>query len=385
MRMADPQGGSLEAIASVSPDIFDAPTRKLQEEETSEGGIYEGGETNTETTTTEPQEPEMETEVRDPPTLNHQGSGTFAAALTDASTLDPLAYGTGFDIYLLDENGAAIIGPATFYMLKTADMEAAELEASQQTSSHPLAKYNHSQKKKPKGQGYGKGGSGAAAGGGKHNGKVQGGAPDDKGKGYGSGANGGMIIGTTESLATYILETNKLDYVMGEDVTVTYDLSPEIMVDGRRMLKNNGNGNGGGNGNSPPSDTTTTQATTTNVATTTEATTTPDMTGPEDNEIEMPTEIDNTDITLYSMGVYMRMAHPQGGQLAPIHSLPFCADPSDTSNCVPEDLESGTMTFSTDVLDLKEYGGGYDVWILNGSGEGIAGPFTFYVAEAVEP
>lgn len=82
------------------------------------------------------------------------------------------------------------------------------------------------------------------------------------------------------------------------------------------------------------------------------------------------------DRTLYKMGVFMRMAHPQGGKLLPIHEQAFCADPED---CDVAAVSSGTFAFTTDVLDVDENGYGFDVWILNGEGGGMAGPHTFYV------
>ena len=65
----------------------------------------------------------------------------------------------------------------------------------------------------------------------------------------------------------------------------------------------------------------------------------------------------------------------------PCIDVPFCVDPDDTANCIVEDLESGDLSFSTNDLDLGKTGTGYDVWVLNGSGAGVAGPFTFYVTE----
>ena len=69
----------------------------------------------------------------------------------------------------------------------------------------------------------------------------------------------------------------------------------------------------------------------------------------------------------------MMQAHPQCGSLSPIISKPFCDDPANCGN--PEDLNAGTFTFGTDELDATS---GYDVWLLNGLGCGIAGPWTIY-------
>ena len=60
--------------------------------------------------------------------------------------------------------------------------------------------------------------------------------------------------------------------------------------------------------------------------------------------------------------------------------MPFCTT-EDCNGKTITDLQSGTFTLSTNDLDTAEYGTGYDAWILNGLGHGIAGPYTFYVEE----
>ena len=220
---------------------------------------------------------------------------------------------------------------------------------------------------------------------------------------------GGMIIGTAEALGNYELATDKDFYATGEDVVVTYDLSPEAAVEGRRFLQKNGGGNGkkdattaateapatseapkgntgNGGGNDKGTDPTAPASTTTDApdmsSTTTAATTTEptiDMgsgTEGETGAAEGPPEVDRDDVTLFSVGVYMRMARPQAGALLPIASVPFCESPD---ACNPDELEMGEFTVSTDGLDVAKNGNGFDVWILNGLGEGIAGPHTFYV------
>jgi hypothetical protein len=324
------------------------------------------------------------------------------------------------DVYLLDENGCAIIGPATFYMIETAEMiEAAANEEKAKKGkgkhSHPLAKYGIKKKKKKSFTASGK------------KDKVMGGAPD-KDLGKGSGGNGRMILGDASApLAEYVLHTLSTEYVLGDTVTVRYDLSPEVVIEGARMrmLQRNkfgtngrgnrnggginggrngsGNGNGGSNGNgngngnggssgggSNPEEEETTTTTSTIDSTTT--TTTPELdtsTGgadPDDEDdgtiimVETEPEIDLQDKTLFSLGVYMRMAHPQGGDLAPIVSVPFCTDP-DNCGKTDEELAAGDLTFDSNDLNVDKNGSGYDVWILNGAGGGVAGPFTFYIVE----
>lgn len=425
MRMGNPQDGVLKPITSASPSITEEGGRRLVElvkRERKLRGLQEqqppaieptGTQQSTDdsdgdATTTVPPMPDMEdTNARDPPTLNHLGSVTFIS--TDAATLDPNKVGLGFDIYLLDENGAAVIGPATFYMSPTADMVEAQEEAAKKgknkpkSKQHPLAKFDHASKKKKKPKNSG----------GKKS-KVQGGSPDAKGMGYGSGSDGGMVIAATDgTLADYILMTTLETYTLGDSVVVDYDLSPEYIVEegARRMLKNNsgkdksGNdsgkdksGNDSGGGGGPPSDTTTVPPPGWDETTTTTTTTTtaevfdpsmpkaPDTPDGWDGEIEGATvpdvepTIDGTDMSLFTMGVYMRMAHPQGGKLDPILTIPFCEDDA-CGGKTTEELGSGEFNFSTNDLNVEKNGGGYDAWILNGLGVGVAGPYTFYVTE----
>jgi len=375
MRMADPQGGALSPILSITPTIDDAGVRRMLQD--------------TDVTTTTTTEPTMPAEPAAPPTLNLVGSATFSP--TDAVTLNSNKYGTGFDIFLLDENGRAIIGPATLYMLPTQAMQDEEEANKGKVPNYGLVKFDHSKKKGKAGKansGDGKGDSGGKGGGEK-----------DKGMGYGSGKDGGMILSTAESLATYRLDTDYMDYALGNDVKVTYDIKPVVIEEAkRRMLKKRGNGGGKGGGNGKdtatttkatdaPGTTTDASGTTTDApdATTTTSTTTSDFDlgagdGPDGDlgdGLEAQPTVDLTDITLFSMGVYMRMAHPQEGALPPILSIPLCAE--DPCTKTAEELESGDVTFNTNDLDVADNGSGFDVWILNGGGGGIAGPYTFYI------
>ena len=69
-------------------------------------------------------------------------------------------------------------------------------------------------------------------------------------------------------------------------------------------------------------------------------------------------------------------ANPQGGSLAALYSIPFCATPEECANKTPEELEAGTFSFSSGDIGRPS---GYDLWILNGLGAGVAGPVTFYI------
>jgi len=84
MRMEDPQDGGVPPILAVQPTIENAGD-----------------------------------EPAAPPNINYKGTATISAANTKASVLDANKFGTGFDVWLLDEDGRGIIGPASFYMIQT--------------------------------------------------------------------------------------------------------------------------------------------------------------------------------------------------------------------------------------------------------------------------
>ena len=449
MRMADPQGGLLEPIVSVTPTITENVDvgRMLLQEAQEEPPRQQKRLRGLQDVTTEPTvvpDPDVPQDDEDvltedepqgpPPTLNYVGTAILTT--TDIDTLDPTIYGNGFDCHIIDQNGAAIIGPATFYELKTPEMLAAdEAKASQKAKVNGqkgLMKFNHAKVKKQ----YGKGGSskGGAKGAAAKFGITS------KSMGMGSGVDGGQILSTAEALATYVLETDALVYALGDDVIVTYDLSPDVVEDARR-LQNNGNGGGNGNGNKNKPDVVepevveTTTSSTTSTGGGVDETSPPTTTAPPEPEIDMsagdndmvvPAEIDPDDLHLYSMGIYMRMvrfcccccccmytcfsfglalcpycirhlymylihssflslsyliqqANPQGGDLPPIIDMPFCTTEEDCAGKTIDDLKAGTFTLSTNDLDTTEYGTGYDVWVLNGLGHGVAGPYTFYI------
>ena len=356
MRMARPQDGALEPIVSVSPSFtenVDVGRMLLQQHEEQpqqqqQRGKLRGlqdvvttvvpttnGVTSTGATSVPPPEEEEEPDdVTDeeepqgpPPTLNYVGTATFTT--TDIETLNPNLYGNGFDIYLIDDHGRQVIGPATLYELKSPEMLAADEakanEKAKEMNKNGLMKFNHAKVKHQ----YGKGGS--AKGG------AKGASPfgiTSKSMGKGSGVDGGQIIGTTESLATYVLTTNAEYYTLGDEVIVTYDISQDVVDEERRLQrnkeeKNNGNNGGGngsngnGNGNNQEPDIvepvvveTTTSSTTTTTGGDGDETSPPTTTTPPepvidmsagDNDMAAPVEIDPDDLHLYSLGIYMRM------------------------------------------------------------------------------
>lgn len=100
-----------------------------------------------------------------------------------------------------------------------------------------------------------------------------------------------------------------------------------------------------------------------------------EMAAPDDLALEEEEESDPSDITKYSLGVFMKMANPQGGKLPPLYQVPLCA----TESCSAEDISSGEITIAVDSLDTSKYGIGYDLWLLDGSGDGMAGPVFFSI------
>ena len=182
---------------------------------------------------------------------------------TDIISLDPSMYGVGFDAYLLDENGAAIIGPATFYeeksqeMIEQANVEVAIKMAEQAESA--IVKYNPT-KMKNKG------------------GKKEDVAMMAQAMGIGSGKDGeSMIIATTERLANYRLDTDAMYYVDGDDITATFDLHQDVVSDSGRMLKKKPWGNKKNKKKNKPKKPNKPKPTTTTTIATTSATT-PDTT-----------------------------------------------------------------------------------------------------------
>lgn len=91
---------------------------------------------------------------------------------------------------------------------------------------------------------------------------------------------------------------------------------------------------------------------------------------------------EEVDLSTYKIGIYMRMAHPQGGALDPVVSLPLC---SSSTSCDG----TGSVTFSSETMeqmtgsqwpmDLYEWGTGFDAYILDESGDDIMGPVKFNV------
>jgi hypothetical protein len=424
-RMARPQGGALPPIAKVVPVIVDlgaapspaaAPARALR------AGRELQGQSRTPVAGPKKNDTdasggayvmlaEMPPADAPPPSLNYMGSATITGAMT--SNLKPKDYGTGFDIYLLDEKGAEIIGPATFFLVMTKAMNDAVEAETARVPNNKLAKLDD-RKNRAKASKEDKSGGG---GGGYDNDADE----DPETAGLGSGTDGSMVVATTPKLADYALNTTEEVYDRGvtSTVVVNYDLGPGLGV--RRRMQNSGNGNkattttkatvagtttttkatvagttttkaavaGTTTTKATVAGTTTTKATVAGTTTTKAAvagTTTTKATvagGPPPAPVPPPQPdaieliVDPTDVKLFKMGVYMRMAHPQDGALAPIFSMPLC--PSVPCTKTADQLSKGTFSFGMDKLDIPKNGYGYDVWVLNGAGAGVAGPKTFYI------
>ncbi|KAL3823278.1 hypothetical protein ACHAXA_003426 [Cyclostephanos tholiformis] len=393
MRMADPQGGALKPIATVKPTLANlgagaaSPARSLRRGGERDLQIVVPVPSTNATTTTYDILANMPPVSAGPPKLNYTGSAVVPGSITSPTVLNPKMYGTGFDLYLLDEKGGAIIGPATFYMVATKAMvDAITAETERVPKNNGLAMFDDVKKKVKE-----------ASEEKKENGKKPGGKSgkdDDSDEekydtddtedpatvGLGSGTNGAMVIATTPKLADYVLNTTESTYPLDATVvTVTYDLGSDLSVLGQRTRMLN-------NGNNKVKVTTTTTST---IARTTTTSATTAVGSPSPAPIPRPPPdainrmIDGTDVKLFRMGVYMRMANPQDGKLAPIHSIPFCPTSGTSCTKTAEQLKSGTFEFGIAALDVSKNGYGYDVWILNGAGAGVAGPHTFYIANPV--
>lgn len=89
----------------------------------------------------------------------------------------------------------------------------------------------------------------------------------------------------------------------------------------------------------------------------------------------------------YRIGIFMRMAHPQGGELEPVVSLPLC--PEGGGGCTVDDADRlttmGSVTFSSETMDmmwpidLYQWGTGFDAYILDETGDDVVGPVKFNI------
>ena len=109
----------------------------------------------------------------------------------------------------------------------------------------------------------------------------------------------------------------------------------------------------------------------------------------EDEEVSFNFNIVNDrpkdDLTKYKIGFYMRMAHVEN--LEPIVSLPLCSGEGGCSTSQVDGSTSGSVTFSSETMqqmsgsswpiDLYEWGTGIDAYVLDESGNEVVGPVKF--------
>jgi len=109
----------------------------------------------------------------------------------------------------------------------------------------------------------------------------------------------------------------------------------------------------------------------------------------EDEEVSFNFNIVNDrpedDLTKYKIGFYMRMAHVEN--LEPIVSLPLCSGEGGCSTSTVDGSTTGSVTFSSETMqqmsgsswpiDLYEWGTGIDAYVLDESGNDVVGPVKF--------
>lgn len=278
--------------------------------------------------------------------------------------------GQGFDIYLIDENFCEVLGPKKVTLTLTPEEEKEESDAAKAKAAHksPMKAYSD------------KAGKGEAT-------KVS----YKKAKKETTNEKEKMNVQVKEALSTsdYSLDTDKDNYLQGEVIHVEYSLT-NLLATGRRLKKHsNKDKKAKDDENDPepiPED---------EEELPTQPDPVPQVFEPEEQEFEEEdapgeqqpelepivdmaleeeeeTAIDSSDITLYSICVFMKMSHPQGGTLDAILKEPLCHP--DKATCSPEEISSGIIEVPTADLDLLAFGTGFDIWICDGSGDGVAGP-----------
>lgn len=99
---------------------------------------------------------------------------------------------------------------------------------------------------------------------------------------------------------------------------------------------------------------------------------------------DVTSDYQDADLSQWKIGVFRRMDTPQGGTLEPILSIPLCREGSCHNNSV--NIASGIVVFSEDSvesmkgnwpIDSYDYGTGFDVYILDEDGSDVVGPAMF--------
>jgi len=177
-----------------------------------------------------------------PPAFPLTATATFSGAQTSLAKLDHTRYGTGFDVYLLDDKGNAVNDkPAYFYMVPGDGAEGSDAAAlglfasgagagergkgggnAGPSASGLLAYHAKLMASKIRKSTAGNGGVGVMGVAGKAGGPGTFAAGT---LGQGTGAGDALILSTPGALGTYVLESDKGTYALGDTVTVTFDLS----------------------------------------------------------------------------------------------------------------------------------------------------------------
>eukprot|EP00577_Skeletonema_sp_RCC1716_P011263 CAMPEP_0113391026 /NCGR_PEP_ID=MMETSP0013_2-20120614/10489_1 /TAXON_ID=2843 ORGANISM="Skeletonema costatum, Strain 1716" /NCGR_SAMPLE_ID=MMETSP0013_2 /ASSEMBLY_ACC=CAM_ASM_000158 /LENGTH=500 /DNA_ID=CAMNT_0000274239 /DNA_START=121 /DNA_END=1623 /DNA_ORIENTATION=+ /assembly_acc=CAM_ASM_000158 len=307
----------------------------------------------------------------------------FEGTFSIDTSIDFREEGTGFDLYLMDEDGCnEILGPLAVTITLTPEEQKAEDEAAElrsKSANTPRAKAEKGKAATVKKTTY----------------KKKKKEVDPK----------KITVKSKEALSTedYELATNKVEYEVDEDIVVNYIIvaAPTATAEGRRLKKNKKNKDQPESEpitDAPedepvdePVDEPMEEQVDEPVSDQPEPELQPDPVVSEDDEEEegeqqpdlLPTDLaieeatvsDPTDITKFKLGVFMKMANPQHGKLLPLHEVPLCTSDS----CTAEEISTGSITISAADLDTSRYGSGYDIWILDDSGDGIAGPVFFAI------
>lgn len=305
----------------------------------------------------------------------------FEGTFSIDTSIDFREEGTGFDLYLMDEDGCnEILGPLAVTITLTPEEQKAEDEAAElksKSANTPRAKAEKGKAATVKKTTY----------------KKKKKELDPK----------KITVKSKEALSTedYELATDKVEYEVEEDIVVNYRIvaAPTATAEGRRLKKNKKNKDQPESEPIEPEDEPVDEPVDEPmeeqvdepVSDQPEPELQPDPVVSEDDEEEegeqqpdlLPTDLaieeatvsDPTDITKFKLGVFMKMANPQRGKLLPLHEVPLCTSDS----CTAEEISAGSITISAADLDTSRYGSGYDIWILDDSGDGIAGPVFFAI------
>jgi hypothetical protein len=287
MHMANPQNGDLEPIVSLTPTIESKKNRGIS--------------------------------------LNLEGGVTFSSdVMAVMGGSDPewpisiVEYGTGFDVWLLNENGAGVLGPEWFTLEPTEEMLEIQQYDEANTLTHELEIYGHGDIKQD------------------------------------------FTVDKNDALAAsshsdFVLETDKQVYSSDERIQVSYTIghsvSNDIFVENEviRFEADHTANDALEFGQELPF---------------------AQVSGIND-PFGQDFETNESADPKYTIGVWMKMARPQGGELEPIISIEV-------------DTKEGKVTFDTAQLDTTMYGTGFDVWIVDEHGSEVYGPITFSIPDPEE-